>query len=96
MLGNVNLVLTLTDIAVSAGVLVWLEDNNGGDEPCVHARKITCWEHKSHRIYFDGGRVWYADINYGVTWRCWMRKPTEQEMADTPWEEDDDDNDDDE
>lgn len=23
---------------------------------------------------------------YGKTWRCWMRNPTEQEMRDTPWE----------
>lgn len=22
---------------------------------------------------------------YGKTWRCWMRNPTEQEMRDTPW-----------
>lgn len=24
---------------------------------------------------------------YGKTWRCWMRNPTEQQMMDTPWEE---------
>lgn len=24
---------------------------------------------------------------YGKTWRCWMRNPTEQQMRDTPWEE---------
>lgn len=23
---------------------------------------------------------------YGVTWRCWLRHPTKQEMAETPWE----------
>lgn len=23
---------------------------------------------------------------YGKTWRCWMRNPTEQEMRDTSWE----------
>lgn len=23
---------------------------------------------------------------YGKTWRCWMRNPTAQEMAETPWE----------
>lgn len=23
---------------------------------------------------------------YGKTWRCWERKPTPEEMADTPWE----------
>lgn len=24
---------------------------------------------------------------YGKTWRCWLRNPTEQEMRDTPWKE---------
>lgn len=23
---------------------------------------------------------------YGETWRCWLRKPTEEEMEGTPWE----------
>lgn len=38
-------------------------------------------------MYFDGGRTWYADYTYGETWRCWLRKPTPEEMANTPWEE---------
>lgn len=24
--------------------------------------------------------------DYGVLWRCWLRKPTEEEMEGTPWE----------
>lgn len=79
-----NRVLSLAELALSAGTLVWIEDNNG-DEPCVHARMVSYWEHKSHRIYFDSGRAWYADYTYGKTWRCWMRNPTAQEMRDTPW-----------
>ena len=84
---NKNRVLSLAELAVSAGTLVWIEDNNGDDEPCVHARNVTYWEYKSHRIYFDGGRTWYTDCTYGETWRCWLRKPTPEEMANTPWEE---------
>lgn len=89
MSDNRNRVLTLADLAVSAGVLVWLEDNDGGDEDelCSRAREVTRWEYKSHHIYFDGGRAWYADYTYGETWRCWLRKPTPEEMANTPWEE---------
>lgn len=49
-----NCVLSLAELAVSAGTLAWIEDNNGGDEPCVCARMVTYWEPKSHRIYFDG------------------------------------------
>jgi hypothetical protein len=82
-----NRVLSLAELAVSAETLVWIEDNNGDDEPCVRARMLTYWEPKSHRIYFDGGRTWYADYTYGETWRCWLRNPTEQQMRDTPWEE---------
>lgn len=25
--------------------------------------------------------------NYGLTWRCWLRKPSRMEMRETPWEE---------
>lgn len=85
-----NRVLSLAELAVSAGTLVWIEDNNGDDEPCVCARMVTYWEGKSHRMYFDGGRAWYADYTYGETWRCWLRKPTPEEMANTPWEDKDD------
>lgn len=87
MNSNKNWVLTLAELAISAGTLVWIEDNNGDDEPCACARMVTCWEHKNHRIYFDGGRAWYADYTYGETWRCWARKPTPEEMANTQWEE---------
>lgn len=82
-----NRVLSLEELAVSAGMLTFIEDNNGHDEPCVHARMVTYLEGKSHRIYFDGGRKWYADYTYGETWRCWSRKPTPEEMVNTPWEE---------
>lgn len=26
--------------------------------------------------------------DYGVLWRCWLRKPTKEEMEGTPWEGD--------
>lgn len=84
-----NLVLTFAEITDSAGALVWLEENDGGDEDELYsrARKVTRWDSKSHRIYFDGSRTWYADYTYGEMWRCWSRKPTPEEMANTPWEE---------
>lgn len=89
MSDNRNRVLSLTELAVGAGTLVWIEDNNGDDEPCVRARIVTYWEGKSHRIYFDYGRAWYADYTYGETWRCWLRQPMPEEMANTPWGEND-------
>lgn len=61
--GNGFEVRCLAELAISAGTLVWIEDNNGDDEPCVRARIV------------------------GDTWRCWLRQPTPEEMANTPWEE---------
>lgn len=29
----------------------------------------------------------YVDIYYKKSWRCWLRKPTQEEMEGTPWEE---------
>lgn len=89
MSDNRNRVLPFTELVASADKLVWLEDNDGDDEPCARARKVTRWEHGSHRMYFDGSRAWYADYTYGETWRCWLRKPTPEEMTNTPWEEND-------
>ena len=82
-----NRVLPFTELANSADKLVWLEENDGGDEPCSCARKAMRWERESHRVYFDGGRAWYADYTYGETWRCWLRQPTDEERENTPWEE---------
>ena len=45
MNGNKNWVLTLAELAISAGTLVWIEDNNGDDEPCVRTREVSYWEH---------------------------------------------------
>lgn len=86
-MNNKNWALTFAELAVSAGTLAWIKDNNGDDEPCVCARMVTRWEHVSHRMYFDGSRAWYADYTYGETWRCWLRKPTDEERKNTPWEE---------
>ena len=29
----------------------------------------------------------YVDIYYGKSWRCWLHKPTQEEMSTTPWRE---------
>lgn len=35
-----NWVLTLAELAISAGTLVWIEDNNGDDEPFDRIEKM--------------------------------------------------------
>lgn len=47
MKDNKNRVLTLAELAISAETRVWIEDNNGGDEPCVRARIVSYWEPKT-------------------------------------------------
>jgi hypothetical protein len=32
-----------------------------------------------------------GDVNYNRTWHCWLRKPTDEERANAPWEEQSDD-----
>lgn len=27
----------------------------------------------------------FFELAYGENWRCWLRKPTEEEMEETPW-----------
>lgn len=30
--------------------------------------------------------AWLRQRDYGRSWRCWLRKPTKEEMEGTPWE----------
>lgn len=83
-----NRVLTLEEIISKVsdavgGVPVWVEQQElgwawagwqvlRGTERCV--------------LMF-GPTVGIADTqNINRTWRCWLRKPTQEEMEDTPWE----------
>lgn len=36
----------------------------------------------------DTVKNYFADMceQYGIHWRCWLRKPTQEEMEGTPWE----------
>lgn len=38
-----------------------------------------------YMIRRHGKQVVYKDSGYGVTWRCWNRKPSEGEREATPW-----------
>lgn len=33
----------------------------------------------------DEKKIYELKSDYGKTWRCWLRKPTLEEMAETPW-----------
>lgn len=36
--------------------------------------------------YADRHDEWLIQQEYGKRWRCWLRKPTKEEMEGTPWE----------
>lgn len=83
-----NRVLTLEEI-IKAGV-VWLEgkplpvvpaivygevsDDANSYKTCI-AFTERCGEINDYPVY-----------DYGKHWRCWLRKPTKEEMEGTPWE----------
>lgn len=79
-----NRVLTLEEVAQSEGM--WYDDRLrtgalvvirgwGRCEPDF-TKLIGCWGHEFYR----------KNTAYNVFWRCWLRKPTKEEMEGTPWE----------
>lgn len=76
-----NRVLTLEELKVYTGFL-W-KVYNGFD--CEGAPAFV----EKGFIYAGNGNVdLKQDISdtYGKNWRCWLRKPTKEEMEGTPWE----------
>ena len=82
----------LTIEEVKEAKAVWIEDDGceTGDElyPALYLSK----GYPSHYVFltaYDDGdlKVWANIMHYGKTWRCWARKPTEEECASVKWEE---------
>jgi hypothetical protein len=78
-----NRVLTLEELKVYTGFL-WNENRFDYEgEPAFVEKGF---------MYAGNGNVdLRRDISdaYGKNWRCWLRKPTKEEMEGTPWEGDD-------
>ena len=80
-----NRVLTLEE-ATGSDEPVWLEAMSRVfiADVCVSpdarmAQIQTIWE---------ASCAYLPLCDYGVLWRCWLRKPTPKEMEETPWEGD--------
>lgn len=88
-----NRVLTLEEIIdkvldAVGGVPVWIEHINDTEQKL--AWKLSGWKvvrgaERCVLIFGTGHSVDTKNIN--KTWRCWLRKPTAEEMATTPWRE---------
>lgn len=79
-----NRVLTLEE-ATGSEDPVWLETRKTlrVTDVCIAA------DFRYAEVYTTGSRIPYLMLldSYGQTWRCWLRKPTAEEMANMPWEE---------
>lgn len=93
-----NRVLTLDEVLVTA-----YDDCNTEQETVMYLEYredyegyaiVTDLEMDGSKILFEfsgiGGGGKQNEKDYGSIWRCWRRKPTPEEMANTPWEEKDD------
>lgn len=97
-----NRVLTLEEVREIAigngtytdGDVCWFEQKKwkGGEWASIHDRLVYEYPDET-RETFDWLVIGSEDFEsieaseYGKTWRCWLRHPTKQERAETPWEE---------
>lgn len=86
-----NRLLTLREAC--AAEVCWTETPRASLEACrIVMREYTSFPEgkpvKAFDFYMTGETVpWcYHPEEYGVSVRCWLRKPTPKEMASTPWE----------
>lgn len=77
-----NRVLTLEE-ATGSEDPVWLETRKTlrVTDVCIAA------DFRYAEVYTTGSRIPYLMFldSYGQTWRCWLRKPTPEQMANAPW-----------
>lgn len=82
-----NRVLMLDEIKELRAV--WVEDISRGIAPAIVFPNDT----KNYSCViadYDApdDNVWFDNAEYGKHWRCWLRKPTQEEMEAVPWEGD--------
>lgn len=67
---------------------VWIEDDGCEYETDLFPAIYDGKGFPNHSVFSEHGdeSVWYDNGEYGVSWRCWLRKPTDAEREDVPWE----------
>ena len=104
-----NRLLTLEEVREIAigngsythGDVCWLEQKKWkcGEWASIHNRIVYKYSCNEEEEKFDWLIIGSEDFDtitaseYGRTWRCWLRHPTNQEMTETPWEGEKDDDD---
>lgn len=72
-----NRVLTMEEATEQRAV--WVEDFYCGIAPAIVFDSVS-------KHYSIINNAWFEKTEYGKHWRCWLRKPTAEEMESTPWE----------
>ena len=84
-----NRVLTLEEVKEQR--TVWLEKVDFYPVPAI----FYSYRYPHHSVFggkfegrddFDDNNL-YDNEDYRVAWRCWLRKPSAEEMSTTPWRE---------
>lgn len=88
-----NRVLTLEEVEDACEldnetVLLWVEFNCNG--VCTLAYQYCTMGEAIATVYmirpYDEAETDFSKMDYCKKWRCWLRKPTQKEMEETPWE----------
>lgn len=90
-----NRLLTLEEVLITAYDDCTTEQENVMYLECREEYEgyaiVTDLEMDGSKILFEfsgiGGGSKQNEKDYGSLWRCWLRKPTDEERKNTPWEE---------
>ena len=72
---------------------VWIEDDGCETGEELYPALYYAEGYPQHTVFTyldeDLGEedAWLNNTQYGITWRCWATKPTEEERANAEWEE---------
>lgn len=89
-----NRVLTMEEVEAACGldnetVLLWVEFNCNG--VCTLAYQYCTMGEAIATVYmirpYDEAETDFSKMDYCKKWRCWLRKPSAEEMSTTPWRE---------
>ena len=65
---------------------VWMESIGGGLMPVfmeIPLEDLTYFV----SIWLRNNRAWFENRYYGITWRCWSARPTDEQMKVVKWDE---------
>lgn len=81
-----NRVLTLEEVAKSE--VMWYDDRLRTRAQVVILGWGRCEPDFTKLVDRCGDEFYRKNASYNDFWRCWLRKPTEAERRETPWEGD--------